>query len=444
LKNKKAMKGISNIQLSTETPVIVGFSGGSDSVALLHILHNSGYRCIAAHCNFHLRGEESMRDEIFARAFAETLQIPFEKIDFDTLRHALEHKISVEMAARELRYAWFETLRIKHQAEAIAVAHHRDDKVETVLLNLIRGTGIRGLTGMKEQAGHIVRPLLNAGKKEILEYIRENRLEYVTDSSNLSPEYTRNKIRLEVMPLLQAINPSAVEAIERTALHLSQVDKVYEDAVGKAKSSVISDGGNGEKRIDILKVQAFPSPEALLHEILSGYGFNPSVIRDIGDVLTGQSGKQFFSITHKLVKDRDFLILKPVNDAGDTGNGFTIPEDAGTVTYPVSLKMETVRYTSGFRFDPDKSVACFDKDKLRFPLYLRKWRAGDMFVPFGTKGKQKIAKYFKDHLYSQFQKEASWLLCSGDDIIWIVGERTDNRYRVEETTQTVYRINKSF
>jgi tRNA(Ile)-lysidine synthase len=431
-----------SFHLSAGASVIVGFSGGADSVALLHVLHRRGYRCVAAHCNFHLRGEESMRDEAFARTFAETLHIPFEKTDFDTLRYASEHKISVEMAARALRYAWFETLRAGYRAEAIAVAHHRDDSVETVLLNLIRGTGIRGLTGIRERSGYVVRPLLEAGKKEILDYVRENGLEYVTDSSNLSSEYARNMIRLQVMPLLQAVNPSAPEAIARTALHLMQAEKVYDGAMATAKSLVLSDGSGGEKRVDIRKLQAFASPEALLHEILSGYGFNPSVVRDIGDVLDGQPGKLFFSPTHKLVKDRDFLILKPVDGAGGDGGRFIIPETVDAVEYPVSLKMETLPYTPGFRFDPDRSVACFDRDRLHFPLYLRRWQAGDTFIPFGMKGKQKISKYFKDHLYSRFQKEAHWLLCSGDDIIWIVGERTDNRYRVSETTQTVLRLSQ--
>jgi tRNA(Ile)-lysidine synthase len=416
--------------LSSGATVIVGFSGGADSVVLLHVLHRLGYRCIAAHCNFHLRGAESLRDERFACRFAQSLHIPVEKTDFDTRRYASEHKISVEMAARELRYAWFETLRAAYQAEAIAVAHHRDDSVETVLLNLIRGTGIRGLSGIRIRSGALVRPLLELDKEEILAYIREHRLEFVTDSSNRTPEYIRNIIRLQVIPLLQTINPSVLNAVERTAGHLSQALKVYAAAIAQAKSRVLEPEKNGVIRVNIKKVLAFSSPEALLHEILSEYGFNDAVIRNIGEALDKQPGKLFYAPSHRLIKDREWLIIHPTDAAPDTS--FDIPEGTECITRPISLTLETLACIPDFSFAQDSSVACFDKDKLRFPLHLRRWREGDVFVPFGMKGKQKISKYFKDHHFSREQKEAAWLLCSGDDIIWIVNERTDNRYRVGE------------
>jgi tRNA(Ile)-lysidine synthase len=435
--------------LSPGATVIVGFSGGADSVALLHVLHRLGYKCIAAHCNFHLRGAESLRDETFACNFAQSLHIPVEKADFDTRRYASEQHISIEMAARDLRYAWFETLRVNCQAEAIAVAHHQDDSVETVLLNLIRSTGIRGLSGIRVRSGAVVRPLLGVDKKEILAYIREHRLDFVTDSSNRTLEYTRNIIRLQVLPLLQTINPSVTEAIERTADHLSQVVKVYEAAIDQAKSTVLASGDNGAIRIDIKKIQTFPSPEALLYEILSGYGFNDSVIRDIGDALNGQAGKLFYAPSHRLVKDREWLIIHPIDAAPTPDVSFDVPETMERMTIPLSLTlsltMETLAYSPDFPFSSDKSVAYFDKDKLRFPLQLRKWREGDVFVPFGMKGKQKVGKYFKDHLFSRLQKEAAWLLCSGDDIIWIVNERSDNRYRTGQGTRSVLilKVNRS-
>lgn len=431
--------------LSPGATVIVGFSGGADSVALLHVLHRLGYKCIAAHCNFHLRGAESLRDEMFACNFAQSLHIPVEKTDFDTRRYASEQHISIEMAARDLRYAWFETLRVNCQAEAIAVAHHQDDSVETVLLNLIRGTGIRGLSGIRVRSGAVVRPLLGVGKAEILAYIREHRLDFVTDSSNQTLEYTRNIIRLQVLPLLQTINPSVADAIERTASHLSQAVKVYEAAIAQAKSTVLVSGENGDIRVDIKKIQTFPSPEALLYEILSGYGFNDSVIRDIGDALNGQAGKLFYAPSHRLIKDREWLIIHPMDAPPTPDVSLDIPEAMERITIPISLAlslpfsltMETLACSPDFPFSSDQSVAYFDKDKLRFPLQLRKWRKGDVFVPFGMKGKQKVGKYFKDHLFSRSQKEAAWLLCSGDDIIWIVNERSDNRYRVGPETRSV-------
>jgi tRNA(Ile)-lysidine synthase len=425
--------------LSPGATVIVGFSGGADSVALLHALHGLGCRCVAAHCNFHLRGEESMRDEAFARAFADTNGICFEKIDFDTRRYASEQKISVEMAARDLRYGWFESLRTKHNAEAIAVAHHRDDNVETALLNLIRGTGIRGLTGMAVRSGHVVRPLLGVGKRDILDYLTANGLTFVTDSSNLTFEHTRNIVRGQVLPLLQTINPSITDAVERTIRHLLEVEKVYDGAIAEAKrSAFIPADEDGTVRIDMRAVQAFASPEALLYELLSGYDFGASVIRDVVRSLSGgQSGKLFYSSSHRLLKDRDFLILTPVDTANDPCAEFFISEDDDRITYPISLTIETLPASAGFSFTADQSTAYFDRAMIRFPLHLRRWRAGDIFVPFGMQGRQKIGKYFKDHLFSLAQKEAAWLLCSGEDVIWIVGERADNRYRVRRETQQV-------
>jgi tRNA(Ile)-lysidine synthase len=382
-----------------------------------------------------------MRDEDFSRTFAQHLQIPFEKADFDTVRYASQHKISVEMAARQLRYAWFETLRTKHHATAIAVAHHKNDSVETVLLNLLRGTGIHGLTGIKKHSGYIIRPLLHTGKQEIMNYIHHHHLPYITDSSNLSPKYTRNKIRLEILPLLQTLNPSVVDAIERTAMHLLQAAKIYDAAIETAKPQVLSDGNNGEKRINIPKLQAFPSPEALLYEILTGYGFHPSVIRNINDLLSAQPGKHFSSPTHQLLKDRDTLILKPSGNTHPPSTAtFPLAENTTAITHPLHMKMETLPHTPDSPPTTDKTIAHFDKDKLHFPLHLRKWQQGDTFIPFGMKGQQKIAKYYKDHHYNQFQKENTWLLCSGNNIIWIVGERIDNRYRINETTKTVYRL----
>ncbi len=420
--------------------IIVGLSGGADSVALLYYIRQSGYDCIAAHCNFHLRGEESMRDETFSGNFASSLQIPFEKIDFDTLAFAAKHKISVEMAARELRYAWFEELRIKYHANVIAIAHHRNDDVETVLLNMIRGTGIRGLTGIRPKTGFIVRPLLCLNKEEILEYIQKKQLQYITDSTNLQDEFTRNRIRNRIIPLLQEINPSVLDAISRTSRHLSQVEKIYFPAIQKGIDSVCSCGSTGQTLIDIEKLLTYPSPEALLYEILSEYNFNNSIINEIGNSLHAQSGKQFFSPTHRLVKDRKYMELSLRTDSEEEPMEYTLSEHTEAWDIPVHLECRSLPYTSGFVFETNKNIAYFDKDLLQFPLKLRKWEEGDFFIPFGMKGQQKISKYFKDHRFSLPEKERTWLLCSGNDIIWVVGQRSDNRYRVTSGTRNIYQI----
>ena len=438
---ERASKYIRQHQLlRPQATVIVGFSGGADSVALLHFLHQSGYWCIAAHCNFHLRKEESLRDELFAANFAKNLNIPFEKIDFDTRRYAAEHKVSIEMAARTLRYDWFEELRLKHHADAVAVAHHQDDSVETVLLNLIRGTGIRGLTGIKPRSGHVVRPLLCVNKEVILRYTQEKQLQYVTDSSNLQDEYTRNKIRRQVIPLLKDINPSVEDAILRTSENLLQTEQVYTTAIEQKVEQTVTHRPE-TVLIDIESVLNYASPQALLYEILSKYGFNPTVIGEVQEALQAQSGKTFYSSTHRLVKDRDLLIVTPTQTAP---NRSIYPEiiarDTSGITEPIPLEMSVHENTSDFPFPTHPQTACFDIDKLQFPLTLRRWQVQDAFVPFGMRGKQKISKYFKDHKFSQIQKENTWLLCSGKDIVWIVGERADNRFRVDSETRAVWMV----
>ncbi len=422
-----------------EQTVIVGLSGGADSVVLLHLLHQTGHQCIAAHCNFHLRGEESLRDENFSHSMAERLQIPYEKIDFDTHAYATKHKISIEMAARDLRYEWFEALRQKYQAGSIAVAHHKDDSVETVLLNLIRGTGIRGLTGIRSKTGYIIRPLLCFDKEEILAYAKENKLEFVTDSTNLEDVFTRNKIRLQIIPLLKSINPSVEDAIERTAGNLSQVEAIYEDAIQKKIKEVLQPQ---KHTIDIQELLKFPSPEALLYEILSKYNFNIFVIREIGHALHGQPGKIFYSSTHRLVKDRQVLIIEPYTTQKQAPVNYLLEEDTSSLEIPVHLEISNFVYTPDISLKSNKNTVFFDKDTLQFPLTIRHWEEGDYFIPFGMKGKQKISKYFKDHQFDQISKESAWLLCSGNDIIWIIGERSDDRYKIAANTEVIFKIEK--
>ena len=241
-------------------PVLVGLSGGADSVALLSVLVRLGYACVALHCDFHLRGEESERDAAFARTFAESLGVPFYQTDFDTVAYAREHHLSIEMAARALRYAWFEELRERLGAQAIAVAHHRDDSVETVVMNLIRGTGIRGLTGIRPRNGFVVRPLLCVSRADIVAWLENQGIRYVTDSTNLSDAYTRNFIRLNVLPLLERINPSVREAIARSAEHLSAVASVYAYEIARAREEVIVSEGC----LSIEALCRFPAPEAIL------------------------------------------------------------------------------------------------------------------------------------------------------------------------------------
>ena len=419
--------------LSGEKPVVVGISGGADSVALLHILVSLGYKCIAAHCNFNLRGDESFRDEQFTIDFTKRLQVPLCKISFETNKYAQENRLSVEMAARELRYRWFEELLNTYDADAVAVAHHRDDSVETLLINLTRGSGITGLTGIKPKNGNVVRPLLCVSREDIYAYIENNGLEYVTDSSNSSDIYTRNFIRLKVIPLLEEINPSVKASLARTANHLYDASLIYNHSIEEARRVIIQNN-----RLSISALLSFPAPATILYEMLKPYGFSRTVCESIFTVLDKDSGKIFYSPTHRLLKDRSDLLIDVLS--GEDNRAYLINLEDDNVDLPVELKPEIVVIKESYQIEKDKKFAYFDFDKLSFPLVLRHWQEGDWFVPFGMKGKKKISDYFSDKKFSLFDKEKTWLLCSGQDVIWIVGERTDNRYRIEKTTKRVLKL----
>ena len=423
--------------LTPNSTLIVGLSGGADSVVLLYILKQLGYNCIAAHCNFHLRGEESLRDELFAGRFAESLQIPFRKIDFDTESYANRQGVSIEMAARELRYDWFEKLRNELNAEAILVGHHQNDSIETFLLNLIRGTGIRGLTGIKPKSGYIVRPLLCLTKEEILSFIRSEGLDYVTDSSNWHDDYVRNKIRLNILPAMKEINPSVENAILRTMENLQQARSIYDSDIELAGKEVFDE----DKRcISIPRLLSYIEPEALLYEILKPFGFNPTVVGEIILSLAGQSGKEFYSQDFKLIKDREQLLLATRQNIPE--QYYEIAKEDTLLHHPLQLSLHFTQNTPGFEIIKDKNITYFDARQLKFPLILRNWKSGDKFVPFGMQGSRKLSDYFNDKKYSKIDKKQVWLLCSGDDIIWIVGERPDNRYRITTSTQEICIVKK--
>ena len=404
---------------SPDDKILVALSGGADSVALLYILHTAGYHCEAAHCNFHLRGEESDRDELFVRQLCKRTGIHLHTIDFNTTQYAKEKQISIEMAARELRYQWFEKIRKECQADVVAVAHHQDDSIETILLNLIRGTGITGLLGIRPRNGTIVRPLLCINREEIIRYLQNIGQDYVTDSTNLEDEYTRNKIRLNLLPLMQEINPSVKNSLIETSNHLNDVATIYNKVIDEAKTRIITPEGI---RIDALLDE--PAPDAFLFETLHPLGFNSAQIKDIANSLHGQSGKQFVSKEWRVIKDRNLLLLETIQ-----------PEDGPALPY--QLIKEEREFTPDFRIPREKETACFDADKLNEEIHCRKWQAGDTFIPFGMTGKKKISDYLTDRKFSISQKERQWVLCCGERIAWLIGERTDNRFRIDETTKRV-------
>ncbi len=419
--------------LSANASVIVGLSGGMDSMALLDILILLGYRCVAAHCNFHLRGEESDRDADFVEKWCKSKDIPFISIDFDTRQYASDKKISIEMAARELRYTWFEMMREQYKAEAIAVAHQKDDSVETVLLNLIRGTGIKGLTGISPKNNKVVRPLLCLSRKEISRYMAARGIPYVFDRSNNDDLFLRNAIRLHIIPKLEELNPAVKEAIYRTAQNVAEAEKVYSASVQESIEAVFQ-----HDRIDIQALRKTASPQSVLFELLTPFGFSPSTIRDIHQNMDAEPGKRFFAGQYRLMKDRDCFLIDRIPDAGIAEQSFLITPQTEEMMEPLHLTFRTLRMPVALQ--KARRLLFVDYDRLKFPLQLRRWQQGDWFIPFGMKGRKKLSDYFTDRKFSLQDKENAWILLSGDEIVWIVGERPDDRFRVTDDTIHVFSV----
>lgn len=411
--------------LDTYGKVLVALSGGADSVALLRVLLSSGYSCECAHCNFHLRGEESDKDELFVQHLCDRMGSKLHLAHFDTRSYASANKLSIEMAARELRYAWFEELRAQVGANAIAVAHHRDDSVETILLNLIRGTGINGLKGIAPRNGYIVRPLLQESRESIEEYLRALEQDYVTDSTNLQDVYMRNKIRLNILPMMKELNPSVAESIQETGVRLAEVARIYNRDRKEVLNRVLKEISADERQLCIVDVLQDVAPESLLYEALSPLGFNAAQVKDILHcIIAEQSGKRFFSLQWEVLRDRDSLLI----------------HRRGVGNEVLELLVDEQEITSGFMVPKDRFIACVDADKITQPLTLRKCRVGDWFVPFGMKGRKKVSDYLTDRKRSLYEKERQWVVCSGEDIVWLVNERIDNRFRVKEDSRRVLLI----
>ena len=335
------------------------------------------------------------------------------------------------MAARTLRYEWFDTLRRELGAEAIAVAHHRDDNVETVLLNLIRGTGLSGLCGMRPRNGHIVRPLLSVDRHQIVRWLADRHLPFCTDSSNASDVYRRNFVRLRLLPLMEQLNPSVRDAILRMAGHLTDVEAIYRNAIDSHRAHLIDADG----RISIDALLRTPAPQAVLFELLTPYGFTSSQCADIARALSGESGRSFVAPGGRwhLLKDRLHLILYPAYEVSADAFTLTLGSE---LTAPIRLSLEERIVDEAFTISRSPHVATFDADRIALPLTLRRWRAGDSFVPFGMTGRKKLSDYFSDHKFSLLRKAAAWILCDASGrILWIVGHRTDNRFRITSKTR---------
>lgn len=420
--------------LRPAAPLLVAVSGGADSVALLHVMLALGYQCQVAHCNFHLRGAESDRDELFVEKLAARFSLPYYKVHFDTTQYAADKGISIEMAARDLRYTWFEQLRKELNLDAIAVAHHSDDVVETFFMNLLRGTGLHGLTGIKPIQGRVVRPLLCVGRLEILDYLSANNMTYVTDSSNLQQVYTRNKFRHTIIPQMEEINPSLKQTVCQEIERLKEAEMLYNERIEELKALLIEpiEGGFA---IHIKQLMSRQYARTVLYEIMSPYGFSSQQIPLLEELMAEPSGKQIYSATHRVVKHRDKLLVCQITPENKTE--YKIEKQTTQVEQPVKLTFSLIPKEKVV-ISKQKNRAYFDAGQIEYPLTLRPWREGDYFHPFGMKGKKKISDYFIDQKYSLLQKEQTYLLLSGKNVIWIVGERADNRFRITADTQQVF------
>jgi tRNA(Ile)-lysidine synthase len=413
--------------------LLLATSGGLDSMVMLDLFHKLPFEIAIAHCNFQLRGLESFGDQNFVQKYAGANDIKLFFTQFDTEAFANDYKLSTQVAARELRYNWFYELLETESYDYILTAHHADDNLETFLIHLVRGTGIDGLTGIPSQNDSVIRPLLIFSRLEIEQYAKDNAIEWREDSSNASDKYLRNKIRHNLVPILKELNPDFLTSFQKTQNYLQESKAMVEDASFLVYQQVANEKGT-EIHFDINQLKKLPNFKSYLYHWFNGFGF--SAWEDIYDLIAGQSGKQVFSEEFRLLKNRDFLILSPKNSDGEDEVYF-IDKNQKEINIPLKLSFSKESVINSLQ----NTSIFVDEDKLWYPLVLRRWKEGDVFQPFGMEGKsKKVSKFFKDEKLSLIEKEKAWLLCSDNEIVWIVGIRQDERFKVKTTTKNILKI----
>jgi tRNA(Ile)-lysidine synthase len=414
---------------------LLAVSGGIDSMTLAHLCCAGGFAAGIAHCNFSLRGADSDGDEQFVQQWAQAHRLPFFSIRFDTKRYAEERGISTQMAARDLRYAWFEEIRTAQHFTDLVVAHHADDNAETLLLNLTRGTGLKGLCGMQPVNGYIIRPLLFATRKEIEAYAAVNNIAYREDCTNAQTDYARNHIRHNVVPALQKINPAIVESMSQTAQHLTQAHRIIAGERKRIAATLCSHAADG-LHISIAALKQTPHYDFWLFELLQPYNFSGAVVAEILEALNGQSGKRFYSASHELLKDREALIIVPRAENKPPVET-PIAKSCNALLSPVAMQFDYRQNDENFVLLRDQNIANLAVEKLKFPLTLRLWREGDTFRPLGMKGFKKVSDFLIDEKVSLHDKSQQYVLVSGDDIVWLAGRRIDERYKITDRTKEI-------
>lgn len=419
---------------------LLAVSGGVDSVVMAELFSKAGYSFAIAHCNFQLRGTESDGDEQFVKELAARYDVPFHVKHFDTSGHAENHKVSLQMAARDLRYNWLKEAMVEDKYDYLVIAHHADDAIETFFINLLRGTGIAGLHGIASVHQNIIRPMLCFSRREIEDYASAQKLKWREDSSNASDKYERNKIRHHLVPELLKINPDAAKAIKHTIENLSETEVIYRKEIGDKLNKMVAEKDN-KIYISISALKKLEHPHVYLYEYIKQYGFNYIQAREICHSLEGQPGKLFLSATHRIAKDRRSLIIEKIG--GEEQNQvFTIDNEENTfkspdICFDISLKEKFDGYKP---FNPP-SVASLDYNKLKFPLKVRKWVKGDKFCPLGMKKPKKISDFLIDMKVSLPDKDKVYVMLSGNDIAWIIGYRIDDRFKIVSATKKMYICN---
>lgn len=435
---EKLKNNIAHEQLLTSTDrLVLAVSGGCDSMVMLDLFRQMEHDFVVAHCNFKLRGAESDGDETFLRDYCGEHGIELFVQTFETREYAVQEGISIEMAARELRYQWFYELLDSLQYNYLLTAHHQDDLVETMLINLSRGTGIRGLSGIHPRKGRLVRPLLFASRNDLVAYANEKQVPYREDSSNKEFVHQRNLIRHQVLPLLETINPAFKVNAAKTAAILKETELVFNARIAEEQSQFLSrEGKHCFLAVDYLKASSYP--ETLLFETLKPFGFTADLVQEINQALYAEPGKVFYSTTHRLVKDRSYFILTPREE--ESLSRYYIEKDCVEITTPIKLSLQQLTNDSSFQFSKNRLIADLDMDCLEFPLVLKKWEQGEYFQPLGMTGFKKLSDFFIDQKFSIPEKENSWILYSGGKVVWVVGHRMDNRFKITTETQSVIRI----
>lgn len=436
-----------------DSRLLIAVSGGVDSVVLAHICHNIGLNVALAHCNFNLRGEESDKDEAFVLDLAENLDVEVFIQNFDTKVYAEENKCSIQMAARELRYDWFKELSHQLNFEYVLTAHHADDNLETFLINFTRGTGLNGLTGIPPLNENVARPLLPFSREAIAHFAKSSRIEWREDSSNSSRKYLRNKLRHEVVPILKGINPQLLDSFQNTLENLNDTADIVEESLNAVAKRAIDSIDENHITFKISEFKKVNNPKAYMFEMFKDYGFTEW--NDVVDLLDAETGKYVSSNTHKLTKHREFIILsschpewrlrlsKPISESQN--KSFVI--DEVTLSKVKDKPIEIITPLGILFFDEadaikDNTKSCIyvDKQKLKLPLELRLWKTGDVFYPLGLKGKKKVSKYLKDEKLTPNEKENTWVLTSNNDIVWVVGKRADERFKITDNTKQILKI----